>query len=111
MHHLYVNQIIGAYPAGNDFKVYAAPYFLMGLELFLCFKCFVITRIRYVCSLAWLGYIYFAIIDYLPRYRFSRISLNSGRPAYRLLGKGPSKTDGIREGAYVGQRSGNQRIT
>ena len=40
MHHLYGNQIIGAYPAGNDFKVFVAPYFLMGLELFLCFKVF-----------------------------------------------------------------------
>ena len=40
VHVLYANQIIGAYPAGYDFKVFIAPFFLIGLELFLWFKMF-----------------------------------------------------------------------
>lgn len=40
MHVLYANQIFGAYPGGYDFKVFIAPFFLIGLELFLWFKMF-----------------------------------------------------------------------
>lgn len=40
LHILNANQIIGAYPGGYDFKVFIAPFFLIGLELFLWFKMF-----------------------------------------------------------------------
>lgn len=40
IHVLYANQIIGAYPAGYNFKVLLAPIPLIGVELFLWFKMF-----------------------------------------------------------------------
>lgn len=39
-HVLYANQIIGNYPGGYDFKVFIAPFFLLGLEYFLWLKMF-----------------------------------------------------------------------
>jgi len=39
-HLLHADQIIGAYPGGYDFKVFVAPFFLLGLELFLWFQMF-----------------------------------------------------------------------
>ena len=40
IHILFANQIIGAYPAGYNFKVLLAPFSLIGVELFLWFKMF-----------------------------------------------------------------------
>ena len=40
IHVLHANQIINAYPSGYNFKVLLAPFFLIGVELFLWFKMF-----------------------------------------------------------------------
>ena len=40
VHIAHANQIIGAYPAGYDYKVLLAPFFLLGLELFLWLRMF-----------------------------------------------------------------------
>lgn len=38
------DQVIGAYPAGYDFKVFLGPFFLAGFELFLWFRMFIHER-------------------------------------------------------------------
>lgn len=40
LHVLGAEQIIGSYPAGYDYRLLIAPFFLLGFELFLWFKMF-----------------------------------------------------------------------
>ena len=40
LHVLQAEQIIGSYPAGYDYRILIAPFFLLGFELFLWFKMF-----------------------------------------------------------------------
>lgn len=40
LHILHAEQIIGSYPAGYDYRLLIAPFFLLGFELFLWFRMF-----------------------------------------------------------------------